>query len=63
MGEGDSWSRGTQAQGRTEQPQGPRYQAPYQRLQQPPVTGHLGSRPQRQFSGQASTSQQQGQGN
>ena len=24
MGEGDSWSRGTQAKGRTEQPQGPR---------------------------------------
>ena len=63
MGEGDSWSRGTQAQGRTEQPQGPRYQAQSQRSQQPPVTGQLGSSPQRQFSGQASTPQQQGQGN
>ena len=57
MGEGDSWSRGTQAQGRTEQPQGPRYQAQSQMLQQPPVTGQLSSSPQRRFSGQASTSQ------
>ena len=63
MGEGDSWSRGTQAQGRTEQPQGPRYQAQSQMSQQPPVTGQLGSSPQRRFSGQASTSQRQGQGN
>ena len=57
MGEGDSWGRGTQAQGRTEQPQGPRYQAQSQMVQQPPVTGQLGSSPQRRFSGQASTSQ------
>ena len=42
MGEGDSWSRGTQAQGRTEQPQGPRYQAQSQMSQQPPVTGTAG---------------------
>ena len=45
MGEGDSWSRGTQTQGCTEQPQGPRYQAQSQMLQQPPVTGQLGSSP------------------
>ena len=57
MGEGDSWSRGTQAQGHTEQPQGPRYQAQSQMSQQPPVTGQLGSSPQRWFNGQASASQ------
>ena len=45
MGEGDPWSRGTQAQGCTEQPQGPRYQAQSQMSQQPPVTGQLGSSP------------------
>ena len=57
MGEGDSWSRGTQAQDRTKQPQGPRYQAQSQMSRQPPVTGQLDSSPQRWFSCQASTSQ------
>ena len=36
MGEGDSWSRGTQAQGHTEQPRGQRYQAQSQMSQKIP---------------------------